>query len=192
MNRLQVLRAEFIDVMKVFRPRHGGKPKTEPALMAFFDGYLSIESKGAVAVMHAEGDWQGRATFSGTVLHALVMAPPTQDPLVISYAEGHLLIAGMTIPCEWSNSGPALFDEVANPDLLDLLAIALSLPRAEARSPVWRAKTGPALKERDRLIRLAARHLEKLGVSEIDIRALVDEQVQLRMKPARVTGSAKR
>ena len=184
MSRLQVDRVDFDDAMKVFRPRIGTRPKAGQALLAFDGRFLSIEFQGVAAVMHAVGEWHGQANFSGVVMHALVMYPPTHDPLIVAYADAHLLIAGMTIPCTWTVTSRRLVETLENPDLLGKLALERTLSRAEARSSLWRPRLGAAVKDRDRRIRLAARHLGELGVSDADIRAMIDARVGARINSA--------
>ena len=192
MNRLQVGRVDFVDATKVFRPRIGTRPKAGQALLAFDGRFLSIEFRGVAAVMHAAGEWHGLATFSGVVLHALAMHPPTHDPLILAYADEHLLIAGMTIPCGWTVIGRTLVETLENPDLLGILALETTLSRAEARSAPWRSRLGAAVKDRNRRIRLAARHLGELGISDADIRTMVDARVGARIDSASAPAIPKR
>lgn len=98
-NLLYVTRYDFRQATKVFARK---RLALGPVLMAFENGFLSFESGGVAGVMHAEGDWQGRATFSPEILRALATVPPDADPIPIAYADGHILIGGMTILCQWS------------------------------------------------------------------------------------------
>ena len=127
-NFLQLSLAEFRHATEIFTPK---RRKLGPALLAFEGGFLSIESGEATAVMHAKGEWHGRAKFSPQSLRAIATVPPNQDPLTISYADGHLLIGNMTIACEWQTVGEALIHNLKNPSLFDLLIMERTLPRSE-------------------------------------------------------------
>ena len=72
---------EFKTTTKIFTRRG---VKLGKALLAYEGRFLSIESGDCTAVMHATGNWQGRATFSPTILQALVSVPPALDPIPIA------------------------------------------------------------------------------------------------------------
>ena len=74
-NLLYVTRYDFRQATKVFARK---RLALGPVLMAFENGFLSFESGGVAGVMHAEGDWQGRATFSPEILRA--DSDPDSDP----------------------------------------------------------------------------------------------------------------
>ena len=63
-NFLRISQGEFRSATKVFARK---RIKLGPALLAFEGGFLSIESGEATAVMHAEGEWHGRAIFSAEI-----------------------------------------------------------------------------------------------------------------------------
>jgi hypothetical protein len=179
-NFLQLPLVEFKRAIKVFSCK---RLVLGPALLAYEHGFLSIESGEVAAVMRAEGEWHGRATFSGEVLRAIATVPPGQDPLPIAYADGHLLIGSMTIACHWQSSSQALIDDLANPSLIDLLALSRTLPRAEMMGSERGKDIKGAVGQAEQRIRKAAAHLVDLGISEGEIRALVERKVAARLKP---------
>lgn len=122
-NFLQVRQCEFKQATKILQRK---RIRLGPSLLAYEGGFLSIESGEITVVMHAEGEWHGRATFSETVLRALALVPPEQDPIFIQYADGHLLIANMTIPCQWQPLSKAFLENLTNPSLIDLLAVTVN------------------------------------------------------------------
>jgi hypothetical protein len=65
MNTLKVELKEFKFSTKPFRDQ---RRKFGPVLLSFADGFLSFESDDVTVVMHAVGEWNGRATFSPTLL----------------------------------------------------------------------------------------------------------------------------
>ena len=58
------------------------KPVMLPAILSFTNGFLSIESDDKVAVMHASGEWHGKAQFSSSIVKALALVPLNTNPKV--------------------------------------------------------------------------------------------------------------
>lgn len=127
-NHLLVARSGFVAAVSVYGKK---RAKLGPVLLSFDGGFLMVESGGIAKAMHAEGQWHGRATFSPEILRALAMIPPAQDPIPISYADGHLLIGNMTVVCQWESLSMATVKDLVNPGLVDLLALARTMPRPE-------------------------------------------------------------
>lgn len=173
-NRLAIDLAEFKGALKPFA-RKG--VKLGPVLLAFEGGFLSIESGDVVCVMRASGTWHGRATFKPTVLQALAKVPPGVNPVPLAYADGRLLLAGMTIPCEWQSTAKAFVRDLLNPSLPELLALARSMQRAEMRGTELGKQIAGAVRSTERRIKSATKHLHDLGVVEADVRELVERQV---------------
>ena len=177
-NRLRVTRAEFLHATKVFARK---RLTLGTVLMAFEGGFLSFESGAVMVVMRAEGDWQGRAMFSPEVLRALATVPPDADPIPIAYAEGRILIGGMTIPCQWSLPRQELAHEIENPTLIDLLALGRTLTRGEIRGTELGKRIRSANEKAERRIKNGAVQLLELDISEQEIRALVETRIALRL-----------
>ncbi len=178
-NLLHVTRAEFKRATKVFTRK---RLVLGPVLMAFEGGFLSFESGDVTVVMHADGEWQGRAWFSPQVLRAVATVPPDADPIPIAYAEGFILIGGITIPCEWRLSREELAHQIENPCLLDLLALNRTLTRAEIRGTELGKRIRSATEKADRRIRNAVAQLAELEISEREIRGLVEARIALRLR----------
>lgn len=179
-NMLQVSGAEFKLATKVFTPK---RLKLGQALFAFDDGFLSIESGEATAVMRATGDWHGRATISPEALRALATVPPAGEPIIISYADGHLLIGSLTIPCRWQLVSEAFVCDLENPDLIDLLVLERTIPRAELKATPLGRRIKAAVQRTEQRIQKAMSQLADLGITEDEIRALVEGKLVARMKP---------
>ena len=179
-NSLQLSLAEFKRGTKVFTPK---RLKLGPALLAFENGFLSIESGDVTAVMRATGEWHGRATIPPNTLRAIATVPPSQNPLTISYADGHLLIASMTISCEWHPVSEKLIQKLETPSLFDLLVMERTLPRSEMRSTALGIQIADAVQQAGKRIRKAATQLTELGVTEDEILALVDVKIRSRLTP---------
>jgi hypothetical protein len=178
-NLLRVTLAEFKQATKVFVRK---RLALGTVLMAFEGGFLSLESGEVTAVMRAEGEWHGRALFSPSVLRALATVPPIADPIPIAYAEGRILFGGLTIPCQWSLPSQELVQELLNPDLIDLLAMGRTLSRADMRGTELGKRVRSAIMKADRRIGNAAKQLADLGISEQEIRALVEARIAARIK----------
>ena len=177
-NFLTVAPLEFKDALKIFTRR--GLQKGA-ALMCFEGKFLSIESGDRTAVMRAEGEWNGRATFRQGILQALAHVPPTMDPIPISYAENHLLIGGMTIPCVWVLQGQSMIDDLENPSLLDLVVLERFIPRSELNGTERGKKIASAVRMLANRIALASKALEDFGVSEDELRELANRKISERI-----------
>jgi len=74
-NFLQVRQFEFKQATKVLQRK---RLRLGPALLAYEGGFLSIESGEVTVVMHAEGEWHGRATFMDLPCHHAQQARKTR------------------------------------------------------------------------------------------------------------------
>jgi hypothetical protein len=180
-NFLEVDAGDFKLATRIFS---GKRCKLGPALLAFEGGFLSIESGDATAVMHASGEWHGRATFSGEVLRALATVPPAGNPIVISYAEGHLLVSNITIQCHWSRISEAFIADLENPKPLDLLALESILPRAEMASTNLGRKIKTTRNKLEQRLKKAALQLEDFEVTEAELREMVEARIRSRLSTA--------
>lgn len=177
-NFLQVSLADFKFATRIFRSKRSA---LGPVLLTYEGGYLWIESGDVAKVMHATGEWHGRATFSPKVLRALALVPPAQDPIPISYADGHLLFGNLTILCQWTPASRALIDDLVNPSLVDLLALARTVPRYEIHGTEFGKKIRGAVEKAERRIRKAASQLVDLEVTESEIRVLIEARIAARL-----------
>ena len=177
-NMLQVARGDFKRATKVFC---GKRLKLGPVLLSFENGFLFIESGEITKVTRAEGEWHGRATFSPEILRALATVPPSQDPILISYAAGHLLIGSMTVICDWTSVSKALVQDLVNPGLVDMLALARTMPRDEILGTALGRRIRGAVEKAERRIKNAVRQLAQLEITESEIRTLVEARVASRL-----------
>lgn len=178
-NSLHVDRRDFRLAMKLFAPK---RLKLTKALLSFENGFLSIESGARVGVMHAEGQWNGRATFAPEVLRALAEFPPNDAAIIVSYADGHLLIGGLTIPCTWQSASKATVARVAKPSILDLLALERTMPRVELLGTDAGRSVQRARRTTDERIRKAANYLADFGITLDEVRQLVEARITARLQ----------
>lgn len=181
-NLLQVSLAEFKRATKVFQKK---RLRLGPVLLAYENGFLSIESGEATAVMNATGEWHGRAMFSPEVLRAIAMVPPAQDPVQISYHDGHLRVGSMNIICQWNTVSQAFIHDIVSPSIIDLLALSKTVPRSEIGGTGLGKKIRSAHEKAERRIMNAAKQLEDLEITEAEIRSLVDARVADRLQADR-------
>jgi hypothetical protein len=175
-NLLHVALREFKSAAKPFSAK---RRKLGTALLAYEGGFLSIESGDVTVVMRADGHWEGRARFAPEILCALATVPPSPDPVPVSYAGGHLLLAAMTIPCQWQETGITSDGLPLGASLMELLVLEQTVPRVEAigASPTA-ARIRNARRAEDQRIRNAAKSLKELAVTEDEIRALVETKIR--------------
>ncbi len=177
-NRLTVALPELKSAFAVFRKRG---IRLGPVLVAFEGGFLSIESGEATAVMRAEGEWYGRATFSPNILVALANVPPDCNPVPISYADGRLFIAGFSMACQWVSAIKANVSLLTEPSLMDFLALERTIPRGELCGTALGKNIRSARSAAERKITAAAKHLALLEITEDEIRNLIEERIQRRL-----------
>jgi hypothetical protein len=178
-NFLSVVQPEFKDALSIFNRRSA---RLGSVLMVFEGGFLSFESGDRTAVMRAEGEWHGRATFRPEILRAIAAVPPSMNPIPISYAENRLLIGGMTIKCDWVLEGHSFIKDLEHPSLLDLTVMERVIHRAELGSTERGKQIRAATKLLERRILKAAECLLDFGVTESEIRDLVESKIQLHLR----------
>lgn len=182
-NLLQVVLPEFREGLKPFRSK-----KHEPGkvLLALENGFLSLESDTVKTVMRATGKWEGRAWFAAEILRALAMVPPLQNPVTISYAQNRILIEGMTIACMWEpdrdDDIDFMIDGTLNPSIIDFLAMDRVAKRVKVGQPGMSQKIRSAKEKMVRRVKNASSQLLDLGISETQIRSLIDEKIEARIK----------
>ncbi len=179
-NCLQVSRSEFVSATKAFARKQA---KLDRALLAYDGTFLSIESGEIAAVMRSAGEWHGQAAFSPTILRALATVPPAQDPITISYADGHLMIGSMAIACDWRRTSQSTINNIENPSLLDLVALERTMTRGELAGTELGRRIRSAQQKMERRLKNAAVQLEELEITENDLRALVERRLSTRLDP---------
>jgi hypothetical protein len=188
-NRLQISLGEFKLALKPFAAK---RLKLTEVLVAFEGGFLSFESGDVKAVMRATGNWSGRACFSPEILRAIATVPPSENPIIVSYAQNHLLLGGLTIKCKWHEGrkdDDAWVDIRAalEPSIIDVLAMERSAPRVKAAGIAKKVRS--ANEKMERRIKTASSQLVDLGISESEIRALVEQKIveRIRRDDTRIT-----
>jgi hypothetical protein len=176
-NVLEVSRGEFARALKSFRLRS----LSNTALLAFENGFLSIESGEQLVTMRALGEWHGRAWTNSNLLKALATAPPSEDPVAIAYSDGKLRVGSTTIGCDWELVSKVFVNKATNPSVLDLLAMDRSSPRSEVHASGLARRIREAQLKLEKDIRKAAKILVDAEVSEDDLWALAARGVRRRL-----------
>lgn len=178
-NRLTVALDDFKLSTVPFAKRRG---KLGIVLLAYSDGFLSIESGDIKVVMNAEGEWHGRASFSAEILRALSTVPPTVDPIVFEYENGHMKIGATKIPCKWEIESVAFVKLGEDFSMLDLLALEKTIPRVQMQTTEIGLEIIRAKKFANRKIKNAAEELEKLEITEEDIKIILENKISKKIK----------
>lgn len=94
----------FVQLLKAsrFGVKLGKHNIAKERVSIHFDGAnLVITAIGVSRPIPAEGVWEGQVMFALPVLGGLRKAPPTQNPLVVSYEYNKLKIGTMSISAQW-------------------------------------------------------------------------------------------
>lgn len=179
-NELRIALPDFKLVMKRFRAYRRMKHPPS-ALFAFSNEMLSVEVGEDLAVVRAEGEWHGHAWISAHYLGVLHLAPPKEDPVVIRYADGKLRISTLILGCEWETVSAQMIERVSDPDLIDLLALDRTVSRSEIHGTDLGKRISQARRTVGGSVTRAAKLLEKVGISEDELWALVEDRIQARI-----------
>lgn len=178
LNKLTTDLSEFKRAIKVFR---GHWATCEGAMLSCESGILCIECGGILSTLRVSGEWHGRAYFSGNMVKALAMVPPVTGPVEFSYRDGILKIATVSIGCQWENVSHDFVERVANPTLIDLLAMDRTMPRSTIHGTGLAPRIRAAKDKIARVIVKAAKLLDELEISQADLLQLLENRVQERL-----------
>lgn len=185
MNELNISLKEFkngIKIFKVNRQRINAKKKVQlPAVISFNDGFLSIDCDEKVSVMRATGEWSGKAHFSASIVHAIALAPPNNEPMTISYHEGKLTIGSTSVTCEWLPVSHQLMDTLINPTLIDIFAMWRSNPADDVHKKGIDRQIVSAKEKLLRATASSAKKLEAFEVTQEDLLALIETKIKSRI-----------
>ena len=90
-------------------------------------------------------------------------------------------MASMTIVCQWNSVSQAFIHDLQNPNLLDLLALERTVPRAEMAGTALGRKIRSARMKLERRLKNAATQLEEFEVTESELRGIVETRIKSRL-----------
>ena len=116
--------------------------------------------------------------MSGQFVLAMAKHPPAIDPLTIRVEAGRLRIAGLSVPCEWQETGAAKLEIPIGTSLIEILRIGIqntdeALEASGILEPIQDAR-----RQCMSLIVKAANTLRPLGVRRTDVKDLVNDRIR--------------
>jgi hypothetical protein len=185
MNKLTINLKDFKSGLKIFKakpPRANAKKKEHlPAVISFSDGFMSIDCDEKVTVMRAVGEWSGKAHFSYSIVHAMALVPPNNDPMTISYNDGKLTIGSTSVSCDWVSVSHHLMDKLANPTLIDIFAMWRSNPAHDVHKKEINKQIVSAKEKMLRATANSATRLKEFEVTQDELLALIESKINARI-----------
>ncbi len=185
-NEIFVELLEFNAGMKLFKnvlskKSKAKKQKIEKAILAFDNGFLTIECNDITAVMNAKGEWHGKAEFSENVINALSLIPSNASPVVISYCDEKLKIDRMSVACDWTPSSQGIIDKLNDPSLLDIIAMWRTQPVLELKRSGIDKQYKLAQRKLKTLLASSAKRLIEFEITEEDISDLIEQKIKTKI-----------
>ena len=149
----------------------------EKAVLAFDGRYLSIEALDKVLVAGADGIWPGIAYVTAGVVVAFASAPPAGDSVMLSCDGERVRLGSLTVGCKWQPVSHTLMRIDAVPDWIEALSLKYRAHRSEMVSGKHRAAISEAETKLTKLIGQVAKKLAPVGITEDDLRRLVEQRL---------------
>lgn len=185
-DELSVDLKDFNASMRVFKadskPKDAARSKhTTAAMLAFSNGFLTIECNDRTAVMHAVGKWHGKAEFSKNIVSALSFSPSVSNPVIIRYSGGKLTIDTIKTSCKWVPSSHGILEKISNPSLLDIFAMWRTQPVDELRREGIDKQYKLGHKKMMRATESASRKLSEFDISQDELVKLIEAKIQAKI-----------
>lgn len=185
-NQLNVDLKVFNNAMKIFRARverknAKKKPVILPAILSYNDGFLSIEFDDKVTVMHANGEWHGKAQFSGNMVKAFALVPLATNPVIINYSDSKISIGATTVTCSWELASQSMIEQITNPSLIDVFAMWRTQPAEQLIANGIKQKNKAAKEKLLKATASAAKRLESFEVTQGELLDLIESKVKARI-----------
>ena len=152
-----------------------------PAILSFSDGFLSIESDDKVAVMHASGEWHGKAQFSSSIVKALALVPSNINPVMINYADGRLSVGTTSIVCDWELASQGMIAQSTNPSLIDVFAMWRAQPAEQLLAKGITQQNKLAKLKLLKATASAAKKLDEFEVTQDDLLKIIEAKVKAKI-----------
>jgi hypothetical protein len=156
---------------------------SQKAVIGFDGRFFSIKAANRVIVAHAHGTWPGLAFVRSNAIVAMALAPPDGEPVRVSCDGKRLRFGSFSVVCAWQPISITLLSLPGAPDWLEALSREYRAPRSQ---PCTDGGTDlRVIKSEQQLARLvsrAAKTLAALGITEQDIRSLIESRLAQRHK----------
>lgn len=159
-----------------FKTRRKIKP-SERAVLAFDGRYFSIEALDKVLVANAEGIWPGIAYVTASVIVALASVPPADEIVQLSCDGERVRFGSLTVGCKWQPVSNTLIRAKAIPDWVEALSLKYRAHRSMMVSGRNKAAIAAAESELTKLLKQVAKKLAPVGITESDLRQLVESRL---------------
>lgn len=174
---LRVDRASLLKVLhhiaKLCKPKPG-----EEAILSYDEACFHIDLGGMTVTVAATGDWPGQCRVLGMFIVTMAKLPPTGDPVEFRVKDGLLAIGSSSFRCTWQSAWTAQINLPMNASMIDLLALRQRHTNEEIMQSGLTIAVKDAEVRRDRLITKAVKHLGGMGITESDIRRMIDEKIK--------------
>jgi hypothetical protein len=156
---------------------------SQKAVIGFDGRFFSIKAANRVIVAHAHGTWPGLAFVRSNAIVAMALAPPEGEPVRVSCDGKRLRFGSFSVVCAWQPISITLLSLPGAPDWLEALSREYRAPRSQpctdGGTEVHVIKSEQQLA---RLVSRAAKTLAALGITEQDIRSLIENRLAHRHK----------
>lgn len=153
---------------------------SQKAILAFDGRFFSLEGLDCTVVTNAEGVWPGVAEVGAQVLFALAKFPPVEE-LVAVHCDGEKVRIGpLTVGCKWQSVSHTLLKLPAAPDWVEALSLKYRASRAQILADKLEFDIEMAERKLRTLIKRVAKSLAPLGVTQDDVRLLIEQRLTAR------------
>jgi hypothetical protein len=158
---------------------------SQKAVIGFDGRFFSIKASNRAIVAHAEGTWPGLAYVRSNAIIALALAPPDAEPLRICCDGKRITFGTYAIFCAWQPISSTLLSLPATPDWVEALSRGYRSSSARNRTcePTQGKITTKSEQQLARLVAQAVKALYELGITEQDIRSLLDKRLRGSVRP---------
>lgn len=175
--RLSVDRQHLLERPKLIKKTVRRTHRTARAFVAFDGRSVTIEAGSTTFFAFAVGTWPGNAIINATLLHALAVAPPTEDPVILACDGEHLRFGALKVACQWQPVSSMALTAPRQPEWIEALALKYTLPRARIIAEGRAGEVRAADRKLNALVRRVAKSLAPMGVSTADVEALVERRL---------------
>ena len=153
---------------------------SQKATVAFDGRFFSIKAANRLVVAHARGTWPGIAYVRSNAIVAMAVAPPEGEPVRVTCDGRRLRFGSFVMVCAWEPISSTLLSLPAAPDWLE----ALSREYRAQRRGRPRSEGVNTEQQVAKLVAKAAKALAALGITEQDIRSLIEARLAQRQQGA--------